>query len=71
MISKDAILEGSLDKIISDEGDSSHELEHRICKANVTLITEARIIKSKGWHIKNSENKNENMISDEFFYEQL
>ena len=52
-----AIIVGSLDKVISDDGDSSHELEHSIHKADVTFITEARIIKSKTWHGKISENK--------------
>ena len=50
-----AIIEGSLDKVMSDDGDRGHELEHGIHEANVTLITKARIIESKSWHDKISE----------------
>ena len=50
-----AVIEGSLDKVISDDGDSSHELDHSINEANVALITKARIIESKSWHDKISE----------------
>ena len=44
------MLEGSGDKIISDDRDSKHELQHTIHKTNIDLVSEARIVESKSWH---------------------
>ena len=44
------MLEGSGDKIISDDRDSKHELQDTVHKTDIALISEARIIESKAWH---------------------
>ena len=49
------MLEGSQNKIISDDRDSKHELQHTIHKTDIALVSKARIVESEAWHDENSE----------------